>query len=184
MDRKAALKTIEKTEMDDAALEGAAKASADLDAQYQVVAQQFGYTLTYNRERMVDEIRHYMGESARAMLEAGARLELIHGQASHGEWIETCNQLGIDKRLADRMRLAAKKFANGVTSPHLPQLERMGQSRLFELLVLDARHEAGRARRQGNRVHRPRPPQGRGTEQPFHPQHLIGELNGSQSNNK
>ncbi|OFJ46415.1 hypothetical protein BA896_021935 [Janthinobacterium lividum] len=62
---------------DDEALGNAASAAAELGVQYQVIAQQFGYQLVYNRDRMVDEVRHYMGESARTMLEAGARLALI-----------------------------------------------------------------------------------------------------------
>lgn len=102
--------------------------------QYQRIARQFGYELAYDRDRMIDEARHYMGESARAMLESGARLALIRSQEPHGNWIKVCEQLGLARNTASRMISAASKFANGPTSDHL---ERISGSKLFELLVLD-----------------------------------------------
>ncbi|RZI43708.1 hypothetical protein EGT07_08035 [Herbaspirillum sp. HC18] len=83
---------------------------------------------------MIDEARHYMGESARAMLEAGARLALIRSQEPHGEWDRVCQTLNLERRTANRMILAASKFATGTTSS---RLEQIGTSKLFELLVLD-----------------------------------------------
>ncbi|KAF1043219.1 MAG: hypothetical protein GAK35_02311 [Herbaspirillum frisingense] len=116
------------------ALQGAAEASVEQGEKYQLIAQQFNYALAYNRGRMVDEVRHYMGESARAMLEAGARLALIRSQEPHGEWLETCEQLNLEPRTAQRMINSALKFANATTSS---QMERLGTSKLIELLVLD-----------------------------------------------
>ncbi|RJF96919.1 hypothetical protein D3870_21365 [Noviherbaspirillum cavernae] len=83
---------------------------------------------------MIDEARHYMGESARAMLEAGARLALIRSQEPHGEWMAACERLNLEVRTAQRMINAALKFSNTTTSSHL---DRIGTSKLFELLVLD-----------------------------------------------
>lgn len=113
---------------DDAAL------AADRLEQYNRISRQFGYELAYDRDRMIDEARHYMGESARAMLEAGARLTLIRSQEPHGEWERVCQALNLERRTANRMILAASKFASGTTSS---RLEQIGVSKLFELLVLD-----------------------------------------------
>lgn len=119
---------------DEAALASAVNAAGELGAQYQLIAAQFGYGLAYNKDRMVDEVRHYLGESARTMLEAGARLALIRSQEPHGEWDNVCQGLGIERRTANRMIAAASKFSNGTTSS---QIERLGTSKMFELLLLD-----------------------------------------------
>ena len=117
------------------ALVEASIAAQNRGEQYVAVAQQFGYTLPYNRERMIDEVRHYMGESARTMLEAGARLAMIRTQATHGEWLETCVALKLEDRTAQRMIKSAKLFgANATTSSHF---KNFGASKLFEMLVLD-----------------------------------------------
>jgi hypothetical protein len=134
MARKKQETAVAKTDIDSTALQTATAAAGQLGGDYQLIAAQFGYQLTYNRDRMVDEIRHYMGESARTMLEAGARLALIRSQEPHGEWLETCEKLNLEPRTAQRMISTALKFSNATTSSHL---ERLGTSKLFELLVLD-----------------------------------------------
>ena len=134
MGRKASNAVITKTDVNSDALKNAAAASGELAIHFQGIAQKFGYELGYNRDRMVEEIRHYMGESARTMLAAGARLALIRSQEPHGEWLETCEVLNLEPRTAQRMISSALKFSNATTSSHL---ERLGTSKLFELLVLD-----------------------------------------------
>lgn len=134
MARKAPPEAPVRDNVDTEALDNAAEAAASLGNQYNVVAKQFGYHLAYNRDRMVDEVRHYMGESARTMLEAGARLALIRSQEPHGEWDDVCQSLNLERRTANRMIAAASKFSNGTTSS---QLEQLGTSKMFELLLLD-----------------------------------------------
>ena len=134
MGRKASTAVIVSTDLNSTVLDNAVAASGELAVHYQQIADKFNYGLSYNRDRMVDEIRHYMGESARTMLEAGARLALIRSQEPHGEWEQTCEVLNLLPRTAQRMISSALKFSNATTSS---QIERLGTSKLFELLVLD-----------------------------------------------
>lgn len=134
MGRKSASSLVVHTEADEQSLIDATNSASKLSSQYQVIAQHFGYQLAYNKDRMVDEVRHYMGESARTMLEAGARLALIRSQEPHGEWAEVCQSLNLEIRTAQRMISSASKFSNATTSSHL---EKIGTSKIFELLVLD-----------------------------------------------
>ncbi len=90
---------------------------------------------TAGASRLADTVNYEtIGESARAMLEAGARLALIRSQEPHGEWEQTCGVLNLLPRTAQRMISSALKFSNATTSS---QIERLGTSKLFELLVLD-----------------------------------------------
>lgn len=134
MARKSQPDAVIRNNTNDDALNSAANSAVTLGTQYQVISAQFGYHLAYNRDRMVDEVRHYMGESARTMLEAGARLALIRSQEPHGEWDDVCQSLNLERRTANRMIAAASKFSNGTTSS---QLEQLGTSKMFELLLLD-----------------------------------------------
>lgn len=134
MVRKSAPPAVTHNDADETAISGAVSAAGELSEQFQVISQHFGYALAYNRDRIIDEVGHFMGEAARSMLRAGAGLAMIRSQEPHGEWLATCEQLNIDPRTAQRMISAASKFANATTSSHL---ERLGTSKLFELLVLD-----------------------------------------------
>ncbi len=111
--------------------------NTDLSVQFLEIQQTYGDNLPYQRERVVNETKFYMNQSATAMLEAGRRLILLKEHEPHGEFINVLeNQLNIARRTASAMMKAAVKFLNlknakGQTFAHL------GSSKLFELMTLD-----------------------------------------------
>jgi hypothetical protein len=103
------------------------------------VAEMLGYELQYNQERIVQEARFYMGQSAEAMLEAGKRLVILKENEGHGEFIQIVEErLGIQARTAQLMMQAAVKY---LTNPALESKAKtfslLGKSKLFELMTLD-----------------------------------------------
>lgn len=103
------------------------------------VAQMMGYELSYNRDRIVQEARFYMGTAAEAMLESGKRLVLLKEHEPHGEFTSIVeDQLGLPLRTAQQMMQAAVKY---LSSPALAgnaqTFSLLGKSKMFELMTLD-----------------------------------------------
>lgn len=98
-----------------------------------------GYDLPYDRERVVQEARFYMAQSAEAMLEAGRRLLVLKENEPHGEFEEVVRvQLGIPNRTAQRMMQSTAKFLfNPNLQAKAPALALLGKTKLFELLSED-----------------------------------------------
>lgn len=95
-----------------------------------------GEIVVYQRDRVIQEARFYLGQSAMSMLEAGKRLLLLKEHEPKGEWLDCLQRIGIDRTVAFRMMSASVKFGDVATSQHL--LEAAGnKSKLIELLVLD-----------------------------------------------
>jgi hypothetical protein len=104
------------------------------------VAEMIGYSLSYNRERVVQEARFFMGEAAGAMLEAGKRLVLLKENEAHGEFSRiVTEELGLALRTAQQMMQAAIKYQ--LSAPELASnaqtFARLGKSKMFELMTLD-----------------------------------------------
>ena len=103
------------------------------------IAQQFGDGLPYDRDRVVNEARFLLAQSAEAMLEAGKRLVLIKENEPHGEFTAIVEErLGLAPQVARRMMQAAVKFLG----PELDGVKRsalsvLGKTKLYELMVLD-----------------------------------------------
>ncbi|TCS38500.1 hypothetical protein EDC30_102239 [Paucimonas lemoignei] len=139
MARKKNETTVEQTEVDNEALQQGATALVEVSANAAKVAELMGYDLPYNQERVVQEARFYMGQSAEAMLEAGKRLVLLKENEGHGEFIQIVEErLGIPARTAQLMMQAAVKY---LTNPALTSKAQtfalLGKSKLFELMTLD-----------------------------------------------
>jgi hypothetical protein len=103
------------------------------------VAQMMGYDLVYDRERIVQEARFFMAQSAEAMLEAGKRLVMLKENEGHGKFLEIVEQqLGLQPRTAQLMMQAAVKYLG---TPELTantnMFSQLGKSKLFELMTLD-----------------------------------------------
>lgn len=97
-----------------------------------------GEVVLYQRDRVIQEVRFYLGQSAMSMLEAGRRLIQMREHEPHGEWIECLKRIGIEPRVAQKMAQAALKFAppNAPLTAHL--IEAAGnKTKLLELMVLD-----------------------------------------------
>jgi hypothetical protein len=98
-----------------------------------------GYDLPYDRERVVQETKFYMGQAAEAMLEAGRRLLVIKENEPHGDFMEIVEQrLGIPGSTARRMMQSAVKYLeNPVLQDKAPRLAQLGKTKLFELMTED-----------------------------------------------
>lgn len=70
----------------------------------------FGAGADYDRDRVTAEVRHYLGASAMAMVEAGRRLCWLRDREPRGEWLPLLGRIGIDRFAAARLMLAARKF--------------------------------------------------------------------------
>ncbi|MDZ7655591.1 MAG: hypothetical protein U0997_06570 [Sulfurimicrobium sp.] len=105
--------------------------------QLAVIDKQFGggeYEITiYNRDRVINECKFFLGQSAQAMLEAGKRLILMKEHEAHGDWISCLNQLNVEPRIAQMMMKAAIKFSN----PNAKSISHLGSTKLFDLMILD-----------------------------------------------
>lgn len=107
-----------------------------LNRQLAAIDQQYGggeYEITiYNRDRVINECKFFLGQSAQAMLEAGKRLILMKEHEAHGEWLTCLQRVNLEASVAQRMMKAAIKFKpNTATSQHLTK------SKMFELMMLD-----------------------------------------------
>ena len=104
------------------------------------VITMMGYDMGYNRERIVQEARFFMGTAGEAMLEAGKRLVLLKEHEPHGKFIEIVEeQLGIPGRTAQQMMQAAVKYlSNPALSANAQTFAVLGKSKMFELMTLDS----------------------------------------------
>jgi len=91
----------------------------------------YGDGLPYDPQRLINEARFYLQQSADAMLEAGKRLIVLKEHEQHGEFTHALEQIGIHPRAAQRMMQAAVKFSgsNATLASHLDK------SKLLELMI-------------------------------------------------
>jgi len=108
-------------------------------AQIREALARLGYDLPYERERVTQEARFYMAQSAEAMLEAGRRLLVLKECEPHGEFIQIVEErLGIPSRTAQRMMAASVKYLlNPTLKANAPALAHLGKTKLFELMTED-----------------------------------------------
>jgi hypothetical protein len=105
-------------------------------AQTAEVMDRIGYDVPYNRERVVQEARFYMGTAAEAMLEAGKRLILLKEHEPHGDFVEIIERdLGMVPRTAQRLMSAAVKYLlNPALESKATALSLLGKTKLLELV--------------------------------------------------
>lgn len=126
------------TDADTPTLPAMVEAHDQFNQQLAVIDAQFGggefEITTYNRERVLNECKFFLGQSAQAMLETGKRLILLKEHEPHGEFIRIVEErLGIENRVARRMMTAALKFLD----PKRAALTVLGRAKIYELMVLD-----------------------------------------------
>ena len=119
------------------------QAVAVLDARAErvrAVALQVGYQLpgdSVDADLIQRDIAANMRRSVEACLEVGRGLSALKAACEHGEFSKRLGVLGIDGPVASRFMLAASRFSNLPLAANLTKA--IGnQSKLFELLVLDA----------------------------------------------
>lgn len=124
--------------LDDDAAASAGAALTELARRSAEIAQRYDDGLPYDRNRMVNECKHYMGASAEAMLEAGKRLIVLKENEGHGEFTDLLeNRLGLNKRTAQQMMQATVKYMTPTlqSKAQAPALLALGKAKLLDLLV-------------------------------------------------
>lgn len=127
----------------DADLAPVAQAVAVLDeraSRVRAVALQMGYQLPgdgVDADLIQRDIAANMRRSVEACLEVGRGLAVLKEACEHGEFRARLEVLGVEKTVATRFMLAAEKFSKVALAQPLAKAIG-GQSKLFELLVLDA----------------------------------------------
>lgn len=140
MSRKPTAAAIQHDDANTAALDAGTDSLAILAGNASQVATMMGYDLGYNRDRIVQEARFYMGTAGEAMLEAGKRLVLLKEYEPHGEFIRIVEeQLGIPARTAQQMMQAAVKYlSHPVIAANAQTFALLGKSKMIELMTLDS----------------------------------------------
>lgn len=107
-----------------------------LSAQAGEAMKVIGYDLAYDRDRVIQEARFYMAQSAEAMLEAGRRLLVIKEHEPHGDFLVIVEErLGLNVRAAQRMMAASAKYLlNPALESKATALSLLGKTKLFELM--------------------------------------------------
>ena len=135
--------TPRETQAIEAALTSANQAVALLDeraSRVRAVALQMGYQLPgdgVDADLIQRDIAANMRRSVEACLEVGRGLAVLKEACEHGEFRARLEVLGVEKTVATRFMLAAEKFSKVALAQPLAKAIG-GQSKLFELLVLDA----------------------------------------------
>lgn len=137
MGRKSEPAAIKHDNVSGDALDQGVTALVNISGNAAQVAEMMGYDLAYNRDRVVQEARFYMGASAEAMLEAGKRLILLKENEPHGDFIEIVEEkLGMAARTARLMMQAAVRYMSPALGSNRQALAVLGKTKMFELMVL------------------------------------------------
>lgn len=103
-------------------------------ANTQALAQQLGYDGLLSPEFLQQGIIESMERIGSELHTIGARLLLLREQCSHGEFLICLEKVEITPRGAQKIMQVALKFPN---TPTLAHLQKLGRSKLFELVLLD-----------------------------------------------
>lgn len=89
----------------------------------------------YDRDVLIAETRHFLGQGVMAMLEAGRRLIQLKEHEDRGNWLPALEKIGIGHASATRMMRAARKFLAG---PNIALVQCLGSvSQVYELAMED-----------------------------------------------
>lgn len=117
--------------------EALAEAKTQTEARTRAVAHQLGYTLPVDcvdADLIQRDIAANMRRSVEACLEVGRGIRVLKEACSgHSEFLSRLEDLGIDYGVAQKFIQAASKFSTSRTLTNAAG----GQSKLFEMLVLD-----------------------------------------------
>ncbi|MDO8769562.1 MAG: hypothetical protein Q7K57_12830 [Burkholderiaceae bacterium] len=103
-------------------------------ANTRALAQQLGYDGLLSPEFLQQGIIESMERIGSELHTIGARLLLLREQCSHGEFLICLEKVEITPRGAQKIMQVALKFPN---TPTLAHLQKLGRSKLFELVLLD-----------------------------------------------
>jgi hypothetical protein len=122
--------------LDQTALQAGSAALTVMAERSQDISIRFGDGLPYERSRVVNEARFYMGQSAEAMLELGKRLIQLKENEPHGDFtLIVTERLGIGERSARLMMQASAKFLSPALESKRQPVAVLGRSKLFDLMA-------------------------------------------------
>lgn len=113
-----------------AQLEELAVRMAEIDTKY-------GDDAPYDRSRIEQEARFYLRQSAEAMLEAGKRLILLKEHEDHGQFLDSLERIGLEKRIAQKMMQAAVKLLDNNGALKAKSISLLPVTKLYDLALLD-----------------------------------------------
>ena len=135
---KSNIATVPQDEIPETAATNLAKLQNEEGQRLELITKQFGDGMPYQRERVINEARFYMAQSAEAMLEAGKRLITLKENEPHGEFVVIVeNHLGLAPRTAQAMMKAAFKYLSPKLASKAQALAHLGKTKLFELMTED-----------------------------------------------
>lgn len=91
----------------------------------------------YSRSAAIIRVRSLMGQASLVMYELGQALVWMRSNEPEQEFVACLNELGLERRLANRFMQAARKFGNALNDDQRNSLMRVNRSKLLELVTLD-----------------------------------------------
>lgn len=105
---------------------------------HQIISDEYGDSLPYDRERAVREAQIHMGNAAEAMLHAGRKLIEIKENEDFGTFTSIVTErLGMSERTARQMMQATVKYSALTSKRQTSAVLALGRSKMIELMVLD-----------------------------------------------
>ncbi|MDR3249402.1 MAG: DUF3102 domain-containing protein [Treponema sp.] len=100
----------------------------------------YGDGLMYDRDRIENEIKFYLSQSAQSLFEAGKRFNWMKTREDHGGFLSSLERVGVSIRTADYAMAVVHKFGPNSQAP-----ANLGSEKLRMLTVLDDEDVAGYA---------------------------------------
>ena len=111
---------------------------AEFQAHSKAISELYLDGQPYDRQRVINEARFCLAQSAEAMLEAGKRLIVLKEHEGHGQLTRIVEEeLGMNARVARRMMVAATRYLSPKLASKSKALAHLGKSKLYELMMED-----------------------------------------------
>jgi len=109
-----------------------AKALDKMQADIETVERLYGDGMPYELDRIENEIKFYMTQTAQALFESGKRFLLIKTHEKHGDYIAALERIGVPQTTAAYAMAVVKRFGS-----NRPALGDLGSAKLKMLTVFE-----------------------------------------------
>jgi len=92
----------------------------------------YGDGMPYEKDRIENEIKFYMAQTAQSLFESGKRFLRIKAHEKHGDYMESLSRIGVPDRSADYAMAVVLKFGS-----NSPALANLGSAKLKMLTVFE-----------------------------------------------
>jgi hypothetical protein len=92
----------------------------------------YGDGMPYELDRIENEIKFYLAQTAQALFESGKRFQRIKAHEKHGDFMASLERIGVSQTTADYAMAVVKRFG-----PNSPTWGNLGSGKLKVLCVLD-----------------------------------------------